>query len=574
MHKQSTFILRSILKGIGIFFLLLIIGLIILVRTSRLHPPKVDIEVADEFERETNHYGIYQIGNNWLRYNYKYDGMYEMYIEGSPFERGVIYGKLAKELVEKQEKYFVDQIQEIVPSKSYLNFLKYLIFIFNRNLDKHIPIEYLQEIYGVSLSASDDYKFIGSNYERILNYHAAHDIGHALNEYMKVGCTSVAVWGDESENGQLLIGRNFDFYVGDDFAKEKIVCFVKPEEGIPFGMVTWGGMIGAVSGMNKEGLTVTINAAKSDLPKSAATPISILAREILQYASTIDEAYAIAEKRKTFVSESLLIGSKNDGQTAIIEKSPKRMAKYEENDQDIICTNHYQGSLFQDDVKNEQFKEESSTVYRHQRVDELKNKYEALDFREMALILRDRNGLNDEALGMGNEFALNQLIAHHSIIFKPEENIFWVSSYPYQLGSFVAYDLDEVFNDSTNYFQDIDSLLIPTDSFLFSDDYEKYGEYLDEIKWIVSYTERDRETDPLFETLEEVEMLNATVKATEANPEHYLGHKLSGDLFMHRRQYELAKHYYEDALTKKGIPLWDKEEIASNLEMIKKKENK
>jgi len=235
-----------------------------------------------------------------------------MYVEGKPFERGVINGKLSKELVVAQEDFFNEQICKLVPSQSYRNFLKYFIAWFNRNLEKNISQEYKEEIYGVSESASDKYQYIGSNYQRILNYHSAHDIGHALQNMALVGCTSFGTWNSKSKDSNMIIGRNFDFYVSDKFARDKIVAFFAPSEGYKFMSVTWGGFIGVVSGMNEKGLTVTINAAKSDVPSGSATPVSLVAREVLQYAGNIKEAIAIARSRKMFVSESFLVASAAD----------------------------------------------------------------------------------------------------------------------------------------------------------------------------------------------------------------------------------------------------------------------
>ena len=67
---------------------------------------------------------------------------------------------------------------------------------------------------------------------------------------MTVGCTSFGAWADKTDDNTLLIGRNFDFYVGDAFAQNKLIDFVKPTKGYKFMMVSWAGMIGAVSGMN------------------------------------------------------------------------------------------------------------------------------------------------------------------------------------------------------------------------------------------------------------------------------------------------------------------------------------
>src|SRR5690606_12968288 len=145
-------------------------------------------------------------------------GLYEMYTSGAALERGMKNGKLSRELLIAQEEAFTHQIRKMIPSESYLKLLKYIVGFMNRDLEEHVLPEYQQEIYGISLSASDSFSWIGTNYTRQLNYHAAHDIGHALQNMMLVGCTSFGAWDQKTADGAMLLGRNFDFWVGDEFA--------------------------------------------------------------------------------------------------------------------------------------------------------------------------------------------------------------------------------------------------------------------------------------------------------------------------------------------------------------------
>ena len=418
--------------------------------------------------------GLYTIGNNWFRRSES--GLYELYVEGDPFERGVANGKLTRALVRRQEEAFTTQIQRLVPSDTYLGLLKYLVGWFNRDLEDHVIEEYKEEIFGVSQSASHAFDDIGEPYQRILNYHAAHDIGHALQNMSLVGCTSFATWNERSADSSLIVGRNFDFYVGDDFARDKIVAFYKPTQGHGFMMVTFGGMTGVVSGMNDQGLTVTINAAKSEIPSASATPVSLVAREILQYAGTIKEAYAIAEKRRMFVAESFLIGSAKERRAAVIEKSIDGIDLVESAFGQIISTNHFRGEKLGNTELNQEHMRTSASPYRYARVAELLARVEQNTVQQTAQILRNQKGLEDRDIGMGNEKVINQLVAHHAIIFQPEKRLAWISTAPWQLGKFVCYDLNKILNlvPETNAEVYEPGMTIEPDPFTETQDYRSY----------------------------------------------------------------------------------------------------
>ncbi|HTI08550.1 MAG TPA: C45 family peptidase [Puia sp.] len=552
--RRSKKIWKRLLYVLGGFLLLLVIGCIYLYSVAVVDPPDPADKSSLELRRKEMSSGFYTIKNSWFRKSKS--GLYEMYVEGSPFERGVINGRLSKELVVRQEDHFNEQIDKMIPSNFYRHFLKYFVGWFNRDLDKNITEEYKEEIYGVSQSASDKYDYIGSNYQRILNYHAAHDIGHALQSMALVGCTSFGTWDARSQDSSMIIGRNFDFYVGDKFAEDKLIAFVNPSKGYKFMTVTWGGFIGVVSGMNEKGLTVTINAAKSDIPSGSATPVSLVAREILQYAKNIEEAEKIAGERKMFVSESFLVASAADKKAVIIEKTPTALDIYDPRQDFILCTNHFQGESLAQSKNNREQMAESASPYRYQRLMELLNANGKNTVRKTIDILRDRKGLHNADIGTGNEKAINQMIAHHSIVFEPQKLLVWVSTAPWQLGEYVAYDLHKVFAlQGMQQDQEISepALTIPADSFLLTPAYREFETFRKFKQRIAEGGEVDADS------------------LVASNPEFYDAYVLAGDYSYKRGQLQKALHFYQLALTKEIATKKEEDHIKDRIKKLTKK---
>lgn len=510
-------------------------------------------------ERVQTSDSTFTLGNNNLSKNKQ--GLWELYVEGNPYQRGLITGSLTEELFQKQEGIFVSKIDEFVPSKLKQALLRRFLAWFNRKMYLNVPLEYKTEILGLSKYASPKYNYIAEPYLRVLYFHGAHDIGHALQDLALVGCTSFAAWDEKTEDGSLIIGRNLDFYAGDDFAEEKIVSFTNPTDGYKFMSVTWAGMLGVLSGMNEHGLTVSINAGKSEIPLVAKTPISILNREILQYATNIKEAIAIAKKRQVFVSESILVGSATDRKAILIEVSPNDFGVYDvENTNQLICSNHFQSDAYANDEKNKEHIKESHSQYRYERMQELLDQNPKITPEIAVDILRNKEGLNNKAIGYGNEKALNQLLAHHSVVFKPEQRLVWVSSNPYQLGEFVAYDLNEIFKNPTKTSLANTPLNIEEDPFQYTQaytDYQSYRKLRAEV-WHAIHNN---------ESIASQTVLNLKT----LNPEYWEAYFLIGNYYYNKGYYRAALNAFETAKTKEITTLPEALEVDKYIKKLKRK---
>ncbi|PZX91996.1 acyl-CoA--6-aminopenicillanic acid acyl-transferase [Flavobacterium aquariorum] len=506
---------------------------------------------------------IFYTGNNFLLKNKQ--NLWELYVEGDPLERGLAIGSLTDSLLKKQEYVFFDRVDVLIPSNFKRNVMMRFLNWYNRKLYLNVDNEYQTEIYGLSQYAPKDLSYIAPSFLRDMYLHGAHDIGHAVQDLALVGCTSFAAWGNKTEDGNLILGRNFDFYVDDAFAKDKIVAFINPKEGYPFMMVTWPGMIGVCSGMNAEGLTLTINASKSKIPLIAKTPISILTREILQYARTIDEAIAIAKKKKVFVSESIMIGSANDNKAVLIEIAPDNLGIFEvSNDNQLVCTNHFQSDALKENKRNRDQIKNSHSQYRFDRMTQLLDKNPIITPQIAVDILRNKEGLNNIPLGFGNDKALNHLLAHHGIVFQPSKRLVWVSASPYQLGEFVCYDLNTIFinrkrNDNIISLED-ETRNIPKDPFLETVAYQNYEQFRIENKKMDLFLKKKEKLPSDFIGYYQ-----------SLNPDYWVVYYNAGLYFYQNKKYALAQEQFEKALTKEISTLAEKQEITNYLKKIKRK---
>ncbi|MBE6325482.1 MAG: choloylglycine hydrolase [Bacteroidales bacterium] len=510
---------------------------------------------------------IRTLGNNWAKKIG--DDLYVSYTEGNPETRGYAYGALLPDLMSYQKSALLRRMEETVKGEWYRKFLCRFVRFYNSGIQEYLTDEQCRELYGLSLADSNDFDELAEPYELQLNLHAAHDIGHAMQDYMLVGCSSFVLNGKKTKDSTLLFGRNFDFYCGDEFAKTKVLSVCKPDSGYAFVSVSWGGMLGVLSGMNEKGLAVCINASKLDIPKSVAMPISMLVRHILIHCKSIDEAYAEAKKMKTFVAENIVIASAYDNDMATIEKSPEEIELYRSSDKDmLLCTNHFQSEKFMQNERNLMNINQTDTKYRIELLAELLGKKEKFDAEDAMAVLLNPYGKGGENIGLGNEMAINQLIAHHSVVFEPEKLNIYVCTQPKYFYPYIKFNLQDILNvavethgrasnehgSASNDFGRASDYKIAcqyisvADSLRQSDDFEKYGRYVRLRDGDNSFFDRSCfEPSKVNRFCSSVQILIPD-SLVASNPMFFEAHDIAGDLYLRRNNIKSACDEWQKAL--------------------------
>jgi len=241
-------------------------------------------------------------------------------LEGTPDEIGRAYASLAhKPITLAWERY-------IKPAAGFTGGMDKLQEASMR-LESHVPDRYRQEMRALA-------KTMKIGYNDLLACNAFSDI------YRIGGCSTFAVAGDVSADGVPYLARNLDFFGLGVLNRTSMVIVFRPKGYKAFASVTWPGLSGVLSGMNRDGLCCAVMEVREGPVTTNGMPSTFLFRRVMEEAGDVEEALEILENTPRIAGNNLMLLDRN-GHAAVAELGPDRFEVRRSKKGILFSTNNF-----------------------------------------------------------------------------------------------------------------------------------------------------------------------------------------------------------------------------------------
>jgi tetratricopeptide (TPR) repeat protein len=439
-RRRSSGRLRTWLRRAVVIALVVAGAFVAFEYATRIQPPALP-PPADEplvYDGTTT-----RVGSAYLA---RRGALWVMQLAGAPAVLGYRHARLATPLMAAGDARMLELFGHFVPSAALRSVITAIVRARYRSVDRAFPEARRAELFGEAHGYADRFAAFLPTYHRLVYLHALYDIALAFERSPLLGCTAFVASGAATEHGatpgHTIVGRNFDFDLDPWFDEDKVVQIVAPAGRIPFVSVAWPGMTGVVTGMNAEGLWVSVNGGRAGELDSTGVPVVFTTRTVLEEARSLDAAIALIARDAPMVSHILLLADGKTGESAIVERAPGRPLGIVREASTAVLANHYRTAPLKDDPKDAYVRDHTSTLAREARMREMVARHHGrIDPAVAATILRDRGGVADVPLPPGNKNALNAIVATHSVIADLTDRVLWVSEGPHSLGRYRRIDL-------------------------------------------------------------------------------------------------------------------------------------
>lgn len=304
-------------------------------------------------------------------------------ISGSPFERGVQYGKACPQIIARSIEIYSQQLLGMGYDWAGI---RDLVNQFLPNIEAFEP-QYLEEMLGIAHGS-------GHDFEAIVLINARTEIIHLGRRNQQDtpeldGCTGAIVLPAATLNNELLHGQNWDWRM--ECAETGVVLRIRREDGPDILTFTEAGGL-ARAGLNSIGTAITGNNLESDRDyQTLGVPLPLIRRKALEA-----NHFALAMKTVAVTPKS---GSNNmmlshaGGFAINFECAPDEVFPLLEVDDLLVHANHWRSPVAQVKLKNTGIGGAPESFYRDVRVEKLlKQRHGGLTLEHMKEAFFDNFG--------------------------------------------------------------------------------------------------------------------------------------------------------------------------------------
>jgi hypothetical protein len=296
-----------------------------------------------------------------------------------------------------------------------------------RVMERHVAPELRLELRGVAHGS-------GLAYGNVLLLNCFDDLMNNMRFFdalaARFACSAFAAVGERAADGQVIGGRNLDYWFRSEFAaagyeptavlQRHVVVFVyEPSDGHPFVSVGWPGIVGSVTAQNRAGLALACLTSPAWSERPWGTPLPLLYRLIAQHASTLGEAQARLTAARRTIGNNLLVMTAADRDARVFELTSRQIVSRAPAAGVVATTNHFQSPAL---VADQHSLVSNSSGLRLARVEELLDE-ECLDVERAQAILADQRCLDPEQCIWARLLNAGTI---YSTVFEPAAGRMWV----------------------------------------------------------------------------------------------------------------------------------------------------
>ncbi len=241
------------------------------------------------------------------------DGTLVVHLKGTPYEMGYQRGHFAREKVLLTMERFEGMLDMAKKEVGLPRFAAHLVLdIIYQLCSPYIPDRYKREMEGLADATGCDLKMIRR--------------GHVISVITERGCSSFALWGGATKDGTLYHGRNFDWILTAGLEDTAILAVYEPDGLHPFVAAGYAGMIGVLSGMNKEHITIAQIGAVTDDKSLRGQPLEFVLRRMLEECGNLDEVTRLVNSTRHTVGFNYVVSDGKTGDARAYETTANHVA--------------------------------------------------------------------------------------------------------------------------------------------------------------------------------------------------------------------------------------------------------